>query len=153
MLMEIDPLPMRGSMVLTMVMISPSRGDDSLAEQLRRSPRQVLPRFRLVAAVFRPESFLMIFSRVKDFIQQKMGIGGPPGVPRGRGRAHGVGHAPHPRGQGVAPSGTSCAQYFLYILKMSSVKFQDFWSCAEYVSNICSFSSPESQLPAFFLFK
>ena len=68
MLMEIDPLPLRGSMVMTMVMISPSRRDVSPAEQLRRSPRLVPPRFRLVAAVFRPESFLLIFSRVKDFI-------------------------------------------------------------------------------------
>ena len=35
MLMEIDPLPMRGSMVMTMVMISPSRREVSPAEQLR----------------------------------------------------------------------------------------------------------------------
>ena len=68
MLMEIDPLPMRGSMVMTMVMISPSRRDVSPAEQLRRSPRLVPPRFHLMAVVFRPESSLMIFSRVKDFI-------------------------------------------------------------------------------------
>ena len=68
MLMEIAPLPMRGSMVMTMVMMSPSRRVVSPAEQLRRSPRLVPPRFRLVAAVFRPESFLLIFSRVKDYI-------------------------------------------------------------------------------------
>ena len=68
MLMEIVPLPMRGSLVMPMVMISPSRRDVSPEEQLRRSPRLVPPRFRLVAAVFRPESFLVIFSRVKDFI-------------------------------------------------------------------------------------
>ena len=68
MLMEIDPLPMRGSLVMTMAMISPTRRDVSLAEQLRRSPRLVPLRFRLVAAVFHPESFLLIFSRVKDFI-------------------------------------------------------------------------------------
>ena len=68
MLMEIDPLPLRGSMVMTMVMISPSRRDVSPAEQLHRSPRLVPPRFRLVAAEFLPESLLMIFSRVKDFI-------------------------------------------------------------------------------------
>ena len=54
MLMEIDTLPMRGSMVVTMVTISPSRRDVSLAEQLRESPRLVPPRFRLVAAEFRP---------------------------------------------------------------------------------------------------
>ena len=69
MLMEIDPLPLRGSVVMTMVMISPSRRDVSPGEQLRRSLRLVPPRFCLVVAVFLPESLLMIFfSRVKDFI-------------------------------------------------------------------------------------
>ena len=68
MLMEIDPLPMRGSLVMTMAMISPYGREVSPAEQLRRSPRLVPPRFRLVAAKFRPVSFLMIFSKVKDLI-------------------------------------------------------------------------------------
>ena len=68
MLMEIDPLAMRGSLVMTMVMISPSRREVSSAEQLRRSPRLVPPRFLLVAAEFHPVRFLIIFSRVKDFI-------------------------------------------------------------------------------------
>ena len=97
MLMEIDPLPMTGSLVMMMVMISPSRREVSPIEQLRRSPRLVPPRFRLVAAEFRPVSLLMIFFRVKDFIYKKMGTGGPPGGPRGRGAR------PHPRGQGVGP--------------------------------------------------
>ena len=35
MLMEIDPLPMRGSLVMTLVMISPFRREVSPAEQLR----------------------------------------------------------------------------------------------------------------------
>ena len=68
MLMEIDPLPMRGSLVITMVMISPSRREVSSAEQLYQSSRLVPPRFRLMAAVSRPESLLLIFSRVKHFI-------------------------------------------------------------------------------------
>ena len=68
MLMEIDPLPIRGSLVMTTVMISPSRREVSLAEQLCQSPRLVPPRFRLVAAEFHPESLLMIFSRVRGFI-------------------------------------------------------------------------------------
>ena len=68
MLMDIDLLPMRVLLVMTMVMISPSWREVSPAEQLHRSPRLVQPRFRLVAAEFRPESLLMIFSRVKDFI-------------------------------------------------------------------------------------
>ena len=54
MLMEIDPVSMRGSMVMTVAMISPSRREVSPAEQLRRSPRLVPPRFRLVAVEFRP---------------------------------------------------------------------------------------------------
>ena len=68
MLMEIDPLPMRGSLVMTMMMITPSRREVSLAEQLRRSPGLVPPRFHLVAAEFRPVSLPMIFSRVKVMI-------------------------------------------------------------------------------------
>ena len=43
-----------------------SWGEVSPAEQLRRSPRLALPRFRLESAALRPESYLMIFSRVKD---------------------------------------------------------------------------------------
>ena len=43
MLMDIDPLPMRGSLVMTMAMISPSRREVSPAEQLRWSPRLVPP--------------------------------------------------------------------------------------------------------------
>ena len=54
MLMEIDPLLMRGSLVMTMVMISSSRREVSPAEQLRQSSRLVPPRFRLVAAESRP---------------------------------------------------------------------------------------------------
>ena len=68
MLMEIDPLSMRGSMVMMMAMISPSRRDVSPAEQLRRSPRLALPKFHFETAALRPESFFLIFSRVKDTI-------------------------------------------------------------------------------------
>ena len=152
MLMEIYPLPMRGSLVMTMVMIAPSGREVSRAEQLCRSPRLVPPRFRLVAAEFRPESLLLIFSREKDFIQPKMGTGGLPGAHEAGGAPRGVGRAPTLVDGGWPPSGTSFAQYFLYILKIIPVEFQDFWSCTEQVSNICSFSSPESQLPAFSLF-
>ena len=68
MLMEIDPLPMRGSLMMTIVMISPSRREVSLAKQLCQSPRLVPPRFCLVAAEFRPMILLMIFSSRKDSI-------------------------------------------------------------------------------------
>ena len=68
MLMDIDPLPMRGSLVMTTVIISPSRREVSPAEQLRQSPRLIPPRFRLVAAEFRPLSLPTIFSRGKVMI-------------------------------------------------------------------------------------
>ena len=152
MLMEIDPLPMRGSLVMTMAMISPSGREVSPAEQLRQSPRLVSPRFRLMAAEFRPRRWLMIFSHRKTPYSRRWPPEGHQGAHEAGGAPWGVGRAPTLVAGGWPPSGTSCAQYFLYILKITSVKFQDFWSCAEYVSNICSFSSPESQLPAFSLF-
>ena len=65
MLMEIDPFLMRGSLVMTIATISPSRREVSPAEQLCRSPRLVLPRFRLVAAEFRPVSLPPIFFQGK----------------------------------------------------------------------------------------
>ena len=68
MLMDIDPLMIRGSLVMTMVMISPSRREVSPAEQLCRSSRLVPPRFHLVAAESHPEKFLLIFFSSKDFI-------------------------------------------------------------------------------------
>ena len=61
MLMEIDPLPMRGSLVMKFVMISPTRREVSPPEQLCQSPRLVPPRFRLVVAESRPERLLLFF--------------------------------------------------------------------------------------------
>ena len=125
MLKQIDPLPMRVSTVMTMVTISPSRRDVSLVEQLRWSPRLVPPRFCLEMAALRPDSFLMIFPGQKKPYTRRWASGGFQ-------VAHGAGRrAPHPRGRWVAPSGTSFAQYFVYIMKCAPVKFQDFWSCAE----------------------
>ena len=66
MLMEIDPLPMRGSLVMTLVMISPSRREVSPAEQLRQSPILIPPRFCLVGEEFRPVSLPMIFFQGKS---------------------------------------------------------------------------------------
>ena len=137
MLMEIDPLPMRGSLVMTMVMISPSRKEVSLADPLRWSPILVPPRFRLETAVLRPESFLLIFFRGKRLHIAKDGHERPARGPMRQGGA------PTLMDGGWSPSGAFFAQYFLYILKLTSVEFQDFWSCAEWVSNICSFSSKE----------
>ena len=68
MLMDIDPLPVRGSMVMTMVMIYHNRREVSPVEQLHWSPRLVPPRFRLVAAEFRPISLPTNFCRTKPII-------------------------------------------------------------------------------------
>ena len=66
MLMEIDPLPMGGSLVMTMVMISPSRREVSPAKQLRQSPRLIPSRFRLMAAEFPPVSLPIVFFQGKS---------------------------------------------------------------------------------------
>ena len=77
MLMEIDPLSRRGSMVMTMAMISSSRRDVSPVEQLRRSPRLVLPWFPLETTALRPESFFLIFFQVKTHHIAEDGRRGP----------------------------------------------------------------------------
>ena len=82
---------------MTMVMISPSAREVSPDEQLRQSPRLVPPRFRLVAAESRPESWLMIFFLIKRLHIAEDGHQRATKGPRGRGAL------PHPRGQGVAP--------------------------------------------------
>ena len=71
--------------------------------------------------------------------------------PTRQGRAQGVGRPPTLVPRVWVLSGIFFAQYFLLFPKITSVEFQDFWNCAEQVSNICSFSSPEFQLPAFSL--
>ena len=81
-----------------------------------------------------------------------MATGGLPAGPRGRWARPGGRAPPTLMDGGWPPSGISSAQYLLLNPKMTFVEFQDFWSCAKYISNICSFSNPEFQLPAFSLF-
>ena len=122
MLMEIDPLPMRGSLVMTMVMISPSRREVSPVEQLCRSPRLVPPCGGRVSS--RELAYDFFLGRKTSYSRRW--------ASEGHQGAHEAGGAPPTLVARVwPPFGTSCAQYFLYILKMTSVKFQDFWSCAE----------------------
>ena len=129
MLMEIDPLPMRG---LTMVTISPSRRDVSPAQQLRRSPRLVPPRFRLEMAALHPESFILIFFHGKRHLIPKDGHRRTAGWPMRQGaRPTPLGAPPTLVDSGWPPSGIFFARYFLLIPKITSVEFQDFWSCAE----------------------
>ena len=81
MLMEIA-LPKMGELLLMMMtMISPSEREVPLAESLRRRAKVLLPKFRVETAALRPESPLLIFSRSKRLIYQKMGTeGGPRGA-------------------------------------------------------------------------
>ena len=114
MFMEIAPLPMRGSLVMMMVMISPSRREVSPAEQLCRSSRLDPPRFRLVAAESRPEMFLLIFSHQKTSYRRRWTSESHQG-------AHEVGA--RPRGGALptlvsrvwAPWPSSLARIFLYL--------------------------------------
>ena len=68
MLMEIDPLLMRGSLVMTMASISPSQREVSQQNNFAGPPRLVLPKFRIETVVLRPESSLLNFSRSKHII-------------------------------------------------------------------------------------
>ena len=81
MLMEIDPPPDERTDGDDDGDNFPLPGDVSPAKQLHRSPRLIPPRFRLVAVESHPESLLMIFSSMKETIEPKMGIRGPPGGP------------------------------------------------------------------------
>ena len=95
MLMKIDPPTMKGSLVMTMASISPSRREVSLAELLRQNPRLLLPRFRLETATLRPESLLTIcfLGQNPSYSRRWDTRGWPGGHKLGR-RALGVGHAP-----------------------------------------------------------
>ena len=99
MLMKIDPLPMRGSLVMTMAMISPSRREVSPTEQLCRSPRLVPPRGGGVSS--RKLAY--------DFFQGKRphvaedGHRRPARGPTRQGARPGGQARPHPRGWWVAP--------------------------------------------------
>ena len=78
MLMEIS-LPRMGELfVMMMTMMPPSGREVPPAESLRRRAKVLLPKFPLEMAALRPESIILIFSRSKPLIYQKMGTGGGP---------------------------------------------------------------------------
>ena len=82
MLMEIALPKMGELLVMMMMMISPSGREVPPAESLRRRAKVLLPKFRLEAAALLPESIIVIFSRSKPLIYQKMGTGGGPRRPQ-----------------------------------------------------------------------
>ena len=73
-------LPKMGELsVMMMTMISPSGREVPPPESLRQREKVLLPKFRLEAAAFHPESPLLIFSRSKGLMYSKMGTGDGPG--------------------------------------------------------------------------
>ena len=73
-------LPKMGELlVMMMTMISPSGREVPPTESLRRRAKVLLPKFHLETAELHPERPLLIFSRSKGPIYQKMGIRGGPG--------------------------------------------------------------------------
>ena len=91
MLMEIEPLSMIESMVMMMVMISPSRRDVSPAEQLRRSPRLVPPRG---SGVLSHKLAYDFFLGQKTSYRRRWAPEACQGAHETRGAPRGVGHAP-----------------------------------------------------------
>ena len=99
MLMDIDPLPMRGSCVMMMMMISPSRREVSPAEQLCRSPRLVPPRGGGVSSGKMAYDFLLIIRlHIVEDGHRRATRG-----PKRQGARPGGRARPHPRGRWVAP--------------------------------------------------
>ena len=115
---------------MTMAMISTSGREVSPAEQPRQNPRLAPPRFRLMAAEFRPEKLLLIF-----FLDERLHIGEDDHRRATRGPtrqgARPRGGAPHPREKGVGPLVFIFGEDFSLFIIRCSVEFQDFWSCAE----------------------
>ena len=131
MLMEIDPVPMRGSLVMTMVMISPSRRDVSPTEQLRRSPRLVSPGSASRRQRFVPKASSLFFLKWKTSYSRRWAPKACQGAHEVGGHAQGVGRAPYPCGQGVGPLWYFLRSVIIINSNITFVEFQDFWSCAE----------------------
>ena len=87
MLMEIALPKMRGLLVMTMTMISPSGREVPPAESLHRRAKVLLPKFRLETAALRPESPLLIFLGQNDTPEVGRGVHNPPGRAWGAWRA------------------------------------------------------------------
>ena len=111
MLMEIGPLLMRGALVMTMAMISPSGREVSPAEQPRQNPRLAPPCGGGVSS----EKMACDYFPIERVHIVEDGHRRATRGPRGRGAPRGVGCTPHPRGQGVAPLVKFLRSMFFYI--------------------------------------
>mgnify|MGYP005828673587 CR=1 FL=1 len=108
-------------------MVDDDDGDESPSPEPRTDSRSVLPRgfraWRWLRIVKRDDFFSLIFSPRKPIYGFGVGVGGPPGGPRGRG--HTLGGQAHPRGAGTpppswtggGPPGLHLLQVFFYIFQ------------------------------------
>ena len=107
-------------------MVDDDDGDESPSSEPRTDSRSALPRgfraWRRLRIVKRDDFFSLIFSPRKPIYRVGVGVGGPPGGPRGRGRTQGG--APHPRGQGVGPLVFIFGEDFLLFFLRCSMEFQ-----------------------------
>ena len=98
-------------------MVDDDDGDESPSPEPRTDSRSALPReiraWRWLCIVKRNDFFSIIFSLRKQIYRVGVGVGGPPGGPRGRGRA--LGGAPPPSWEGCGPPGLHLWRGFFII--------------------------------------
>ena len=109
-------------------MVDDDYGDESPSPEPRTDSISALPReiraWLRLRIVKRDDFFSLIFSPRRPIYGVGVGVGRPPGGPRGRGRALGGQALPPPSWQGGGPSGLHLLQGFFIISKIVSVKFQ-----------------------------
>ena len=114
-------------------MVDDDDGDGFPSSEPRTDSKSALPRkiraWRRLRIVKRDESFSLMFSPRTWIYGVGVEVGGGPGGSRG------AGGAPYTLVDRLwAPLRWFFCQYFLFIPKLISVKFQVIWSCAEYVA-------------------
>ena len=132
MLMKIGPPMLRGSLVMSMALISPSRREVSLAKSLCRRAKVLLPKFRLETAALCPERLLMMFflGQMASYSRRR----GPEACQEPHkfgGCAQGGWARPQACGFLVGPLLLILSPVFFIYSKIIPVNFQVIWSCAE----------------------
>src|SRR3954466_3184729 len=101
-------------------MVDDDDGDESPSPKPRTDSRSALPRgfraWRRLRIVKRDDFFSLIFSLRKQIYRVRVGVGGSPGGPRGRGRALRGGAPPTLVDRLWAPWSSSLARIFYYFL-------------------------------------
>ena len=148
MLMEIDPLLMRGSLVMMMASISPSGREVPSAKQLRRSPRLVPPRDGDASS----QKLSSYFFQGKIHLIPEDGHRRPAGWPTRQGARPGGRVCPYPCGCLVGPLWYFLRPVFFIYSKIILCKFSGLLElCRIGLSDLLLFGL-EFQLSAFSLF-